>query len=156
MRCAGLDEGYPAPAFFRVRALDWVSASVAAAAHRAQRELGHGDLTEVSATTQRYSARRCAALEGEPMSVDVIPLWVFFIGTITIILLSVETGFALGKQATRRSRDEKESPVAAIGGAVLGLVAFMLAFTFSIASGRFDLRKELVREDANAIRTAWL
>ena len=37
-----------------------------------------------------------------------------------------------------------------------GLVAFMLAFTFGIASSRFDTRKELVRNEANAIETAWL
>jgi hypothetical protein len=90
------------------------------------------------------------------MNLDVLPLWGFFFGTIAVILLSVEAGFALGKQAARRSQNEKEAPAAAIGGAVLGLVAFMLAFTFSIASGRFDARKELVRDDAGAIRTAWL
>ena len=31
---------------------------------------------------------------------------------------------------------------------MLALLAFMLAFTFGIASNRFDARKELVREDA--------
>ena len=40
-------------------------------------------------------------------------------------------------------------------GAVLGLAAFMLAFAFGAVSSRFDARKELVRDDANAIRTAW-
>ena len=90
------------------------------------------------------------------MSLDVIPLWIFFVGTMIIILLSVEVGFEFGSKAARGVRKEKESPVAAMGGAVLGLVAFMLAFTFGIAAGRFDMRKELVREDANAIRTAWL
>jgi hypothetical protein len=90
------------------------------------------------------------------MVVDAIPLWVFFAGTIALILLSVKGGFAMGKQAVRRTPEEKESPAAAVGGAVLGLVAFMLAFTFSIASGRYDARKELVRDDAEAIRTAWM
>ncbi len=90
------------------------------------------------------------------MSLDVIPLWGFFFGTILVILLSVEAGFMAGRRAARRSTDEKESPAAAMGGAVLGLVAFMLAFTFSIASGRFDARKELVRDDAQSIRSAWL
>jgi hypothetical protein len=49
-----------------------------------------------------------------------------------------------------------ESPVAAMGGAILGLVAFMLAFTFGIASSRLDARKELVRNEANAIETTYL
>lgn len=42
-----------------------------------------------------------------------------------------------------------------MSGTVLGLLAFILAFTFGIVSARFDVRKELVREDANAIRTAY-
>lgn len=90
------------------------------------------------------------------MILDAIPVWAWFAGTVAVILLSVEGGFELGRQSARRSPDEKESPAAAIGGAVLGLVAFMLAFTFGIASGRFDARKELVRDDAAAIRTSWL
>ena len=55
----------------------------------------------------------------------------------------------------RRSEDEKESPVSAIAGAILGLAAFMLAFTFAIVSERHDTKRALVREDAIAIRTAW-
>ena len=30
-----------------------------------------------------------------------------------------------------------------------------MAFTFGIVSDRYDARKALVREEANAIRTAW-
>lgn len=90
------------------------------------------------------------------MGIDAIPLWAFFIGTTALILLSVEAGFWIGKKIVQRSPDEKESAAAAVGGAVLGLVAFMLAFTFGIAAARYDARKELVRDDADAIRTAWL
>ncbi len=35
------------------------------------------------------------------------------------------------------------------------MLAFILAFTFSIVSNRYDARKALVRDDANAIRTAY-
>lgn len=83
-------------------------------------------------------------------------MWLFFIGTVLLILTGMEAGFALGKRAARRSNDEKESPAAAMGGAVLGLVAFILAFTFGIASERYDTRKQLVRDEANAIRTAFM
>jgi hypothetical protein len=43
-----------------------------------------------------------------------------------------------------------------MSGSILGLGAFVLAFTFGIVANRFDHRRELVREEANAIRTAWL
>lgn len=38
---------------------------------------------------------------------------------------------------------------------MLGLLAFMLAFTFGIAASRYDARKELLLRDVNAIMTAW-
>lgn len=71
------------------------------------------------------------------------------------MLISLEVGYILGKSFRRQSKDEKESPVSAIAGAILGLGAFILAFTFSISADRFHERKELVRLEANAIRTAW-
>jgi hypothetical protein len=41
-------------------------------------------------------------------------------------------------------------------GAVLGLLAFMLAFTFGLAASRFDARRQVVLEEANAIGTTYL
>ena len=79
-----------------------------------------------------------------------------FVTTVVVILLALEAGFRLGSTIHRKSEDEKESPVSAIAGSVLGLLAFILAFTFAIVSDRYDARKELVREEANAIRTAFL
>lgn len=83
-------------------------------------------------------------------------LWLFFVGAAVLILVSIEMGYRLGRAAHRRSKAEKESPVAAMGGAILGLVAFLLAFTFGLASSRLDTRKELVRDEANAIETVYL
>jgi len=87
--------------------------------------------------------------------VDAIPIWVLFVGTILLVMGSIEAGYRLGRMVRRRSEDEKESPVSAIAGSVLGLVAFMLAFTFGIVSERYDARKALVREEANTLRTTW-
>jgi len=90
------------------------------------------------------------------MRVDSIPIWLFFLGTALIVLVSLHAGWWLGRSARRRSEDENEGPVSGISGAVLGLTAFMLVFTFSIVAERYDARKALVREDANAIRTTYL
>jgi hypothetical protein len=68
---------------------------------------------------------------------------------------SIEFGYRLSRIHGTRGATEKESPVSAIEGSVLALLAFILAFTFDIASNRFDARKELVRTEANTIRTAW-
>jgi hypothetical protein len=40
--------------------------------------------------------------------------------------------------------------------AALGLLALLLGFTFSMALNRFDTRRDLVVEEANALGTTWL
>jgi hypothetical protein len=90
------------------------------------------------------------------MIIDALPIWALFFVTAALVVLAVEIGFRLGKLVRRRSSEERESPVSAIAGAILGLLAFMLAFTFSIASDRYDTKKGLVREEANVLRAAWL
>jgi hypothetical protein len=43
-----------------------------------------------------------------------------------------------------------------MAGSTLGLLAFMLAFTFGMAASRFDARRALVLDEANAIGTTYL
>jgi hypothetical protein len=40
--------------------------------------------------------------------------------------------------------------------AVLGLLALLLGFTFSLALNRYEARRDLVVQEANAIGTTWL
>src|SRR5215831_9198953 len=89
------------------------------------------------------------------MSFDGLPIVGFFVGTIVLVLGSIEAGYWLGRRAHRRSPSEKESSISSIEGSVLALLAFILAFTFGIASNRFDSRRDLVRTEANDIRTVW-
>jgi len=89
------------------------------------------------------------------MIIDALPIWLLFLVSAALVVLAVEIGFRLGNIVRRRSSEERESPVSAIAGAILGLLAFMLAFTFSIASERYDTKKGLVREEANVLRAAW-
>jgi hypothetical protein len=89
------------------------------------------------------------------MLLEDVSVWFIFLGTIGVVVLAVEGGYRLGLARHRRSQDEKESPVAAMSGAIVGLAAFMLAFTFGIASERHQTKQALVREEAVSIRTAW-
>jgi hypothetical protein len=89
------------------------------------------------------------------MSIDNFPIWFVFVATTLLVVAAIEVGYMLGKTAHRRTEDEKESPVSAIAGTVLALLAFILAFTFAIVSDRYDNRKALVREEAGAIRTSY-
>lgn len=83
-------------------------------------------------------------------------MWVVSPITLFLVLLAIEVGFRRGRAAHKRSDDEKEAPVSAITATVMGLLAFIMAFTFGIVSDRYDMRKALVREEAGVIRTTWL
>jgi len=85
-----------------------------------------------------------------------IPLLLLAAATILLVLLSIEAGYRLGVAIHHHLKSDKESPVSVISGAILGLLGFLLAFTFQILYNRFDERKQLVRDEAVAIRTAWL
>ncbi len=72
------------------------------------------------------------------------------------VLLAIFIGQQYGKYLIRKSPG---LPVAAIGSvvsAVLGLLTFMLAFTFQIASNHYDARKTLILKEVSDIRTVYL
>ncbi len=87
---------------------------------------------------------------------DALPLWGLFPVIVVLVLATIEGGYRLGSYRHRRSDREKDAPVGAMVGATLGLLAFMLAFTFAMAASRFDTRKQLVLDEANAIGTTYL
>ena len=68
-----------------------------------------------------------------------VPLWALFLITLAMVLLSAELGYRLGRHRRTRSGEEKEAPVGAMVGAELGLLAFLLAFSFGVAEQRFDV-----------------
>ena len=87
---------------------------------------------------------------------DSLPLWGLFIAILIIVLLSVECGYRLGRYRRNHQELEKESSVGTIVGATLGLLAFILAFTFGLAAARFDTRRQVLLDEANAIGTTYL
>lgn len=89
-------------------------------------------------------------------ALDFLPLWVLFFGTLCLVLCCIEWGYRVGRYRHRSSKGEKESPVGSMVGATLGLLAFLLAFTFGLAASRFDSRKQVLLDEANAIGTTYL
>lgn len=70
------------------------------------------------------------------------------------VLAFLELGRRIGRR--RIASGGAEAGFGAVESAVFGLMGLLIAFTFSGATGRFDDRRHLVREEANAIGTAWL
>jgi hypothetical protein len=87
---------------------------------------------------------------------DPYPLWVINLMITGAVLLIIELGWQLGRYRRNRHIEEEKAPVNAAVGATLSLLAFLLAFTFSMAASRFDIRKQVVLREANAIGTTYL
>jgi hypothetical protein len=68
----------------------------------------------------------------------------------------IEIGRRVGVRHRRRYPDHAGLGLAAIEGAVFGLMGLLVAFTFSGAGSRFDIRRQLIAREANAIGTAYL
>ena len=88
--------------------------------------------------------------------IDILPLWVLFIVLLLTNLFLDECGFRAGRFRAERAQKESDSSLSTIVASELGLLAFMLAFSFGIVSARFDLRRMTYLNEANAIKTAYL
>lgn len=78
---------------------------------------------------------------------------------VVLMLVAVGVGVTLHHWHHRsgRSRAEREGDLEGlVVSAVLGLLALLMGFTFSLAVDRFETRRGLVLEEANAIGTAYL
>jgi hypothetical protein len=82
--------------------------------------------------------------------------WVACTILFVLMLAATQVGFLIGRRVRAREGPEDASPTTTIQAAVLGLLALLLGFSFSMAMTRYDTRKRLVVEEANAIGTTYL
>lgn len=87
---------------------------------------------------------------------DTIPIWAVLPATVSLLCLAIECGYRLGWWRHTSTPDEKDQPVGAMVASILGLLALVLGFTFSLAASRFEARRQVVLEEANAIGTTYL
>lgn len=85
-----------------------------------------------------------------------IPIAGIFVLFALFGLLFYELGYILGRWYQNRTPEEKEGPTGMIVGAILALMAFLLAITMGMATDRYDARRANVMAEANAIGTAYL
>ncbi len=80
------------------------------------------------------------------------------IGCVALFLGMLLISYVAYRLGRRRRQEADEAPASsgAITGAVFALLGLLFAFTFSGAFSRFDARRQLIVQEANAIGTAYL
>lgn len=89
------------------------------------------------------------------MFLDRVSVWWILLGTMGLMFLCIEIGIVRGRNRLRSGKGKLEVSGAMVG-AVMGLLSFLLAFTFNAAATRAEGRKALVVKEANAIEQTWL
>ena len=80
--------------------------------------------------------------------------WLFGLGFVVCMLAAVEAGFRLGRKG--KVQADHKANIQAVETAILGVLALLLGFTMSMAVSRYEARRLLVLNEANAIGTAGL
>jgi hypothetical protein len=75
-----------------------------------------------------------------------------FLVSLIVVVGASEAGRWLGARTGRQGEED----ISTLEGAVLGLLALMIAFTFAMALSRFEARREAILNEANSIGTAAL
>jgi hypothetical protein len=82
--------------------------------------------------------------------------WLIGLLFLMSMLAADELGFHLGRKAEPRTDEKTKSQISVVQGAMLGVLGLLLGFTTAMAVSRFDTRKQLVLDEANAIGTSYL
>jgi hypothetical protein len=73
-----------------------------------------------------------------------------------IIMLAALIGVRVGRKLGPKFTDAEMTQLYGIQASLLGLLALLLGFSFAMGETRYDLRKQLLVDEADAIGTCWL
>lgn len=85
-----------------------------------------------------------------------MPLAVAAVLVVAATTLAALGGVRVGRRVQGRLGDGERAQLYALEASLLGLLALLLGFSFAMAQTRYDARKQLVIEEANALGTARL
>jgi hypothetical protein len=77
-------------------------------------------------------------------------------GLFLAMIACLEIGRRIGVRRAAQEGDAARAGAGVVEGAVFALLGLLIAFTFSGAASRFDQRRSLIIDEANAIGTAYL
>jgi hypothetical protein len=73
-----------------------------------------------------------------------------------VMLIALEIGRRIGLRRLAEDPEGARAGASAVEGAVFALFGLLIAFTFTSAASRYEARRDLLVQHANAIGTAWL
>jgi len=82
--------------------------------------------------------------------------WVAFLATAALLIALTAAGFRFGLRLHAAKDDARKGQVGDIQSAVFSMLGLLLGFTLSFAVGRYDMRRNLVVQEANNVGTTWL
>ena len=85
-----------------------------------------------------------------------IPAGLLGLGLLVVTVAAVEIGYRAGIRQRERTDEPSRAHIHLTETSMLGLLALLLAFSFSTALQRYDSRSDQVVDEANAIGTLWL
>jgi len=96
-------------------------------------------------------------MSGFAAFLDELPLWVIMVGLFFSLIAARELGgwihrLAVGRKEGQDDGDDEGKSLVLSG--LLGLLALLTAFTFSLSLNRYEVRRSVVVSEANAIGTA--
>ena len=84
------------------------------------------------------------------------PIWVLVAGVLVFSFGAHEVGYRIGRARQAEIPEPVRNVGTALKASIIGLVALLLGFSFSMTSSRFNQRQRLVLDEANAIGTCYL
>jgi hypothetical protein len=93
---------------------------------------------------------------GSEFWLNQIPLWAIFLFTVIACMLSIWIGKISGNWHRLTHQHETNTSLTTIISATLGLLAFLLTFTFAMSGQSFESRRQLLLDEVNDISTAYL
>ncbi len=86
----------------------------------------------------------------------ILSIAAMFVIPLFAVLIPIFIGQRYGVYRSKKTPKADSTAVGTIVSAALGLLAFLLAFTFQIAVNRYSDRKEMLIDEVTIIRTAYL
>jgi hypothetical protein len=83
-----------------------------------------------------------------------IPEWLVGLLFLALMVVACESGYRLGLRS--RAAEKTRALVPTVSGSILALLGLLLGFSMSMSVSRYDTRRRLVLEEANAIEAAYL